>query len=108
MRSKLAWLTDTRPDISCAVAKLTQVREGEFNFEAIKESNPVVRHVKKETNLGIVHPHLDPESTEIIAFSDAPSGTTETFQARSATLSYFAIAMGQPTSLSTPTRNVKE
>nr|AHF58602.1 polyprotein [Chondrus crispus] len=74
MRAKLAWLTNTRPDIACAVAKLTQVREGEFNLEAIKEANSVVKHVRKDKNLGIVHPHLDPESTEIIAFSDAALG----------------------------------
>lgn len=47
VRAKLAWVTNTRPDICCAVAKLAQITEGTFTADSVKLANKIIGHVRK-------------------------------------------------------------
>jgi hypothetical protein len=50
LRAMLSWNTQTRPDVSCAVALAAQVTEDRYNGdpgEYIKQLNRVIKHLKK-------------------------------------------------------------
>jgi hypothetical protein len=49
LRAKLSWITQTRPDVSCAVALAAQVTEDRYNGdpgEYIKQLNRVIKYLK--------------------------------------------------------------
>lgn len=71
VRAKLAWLTNTRPDISFAVAKLAQVTEGTFTSDSVKSANKIISHVRKIAELGIEIPPLDRSTASIVVLTDA-------------------------------------
>lgn len=74
LRAKLAWATNKRPDICCAVAKLTQNTEESYqNSETLqkKEINKVVRHLKENSTVTLKFPKLNKSSLSLHVNSDA-------------------------------------
>ena len=76
-RAKVAWLTNSRPDVLCAVAKLAQVKDITFDYIAVNGVNKVVVHVQKCPKLGIVMPSVDLDSASIMVFTDAALGKND-------------------------------
>ena len=70
-RQELAWLTNTRPDIACAVNKAAQVTEECFSDEHIKFLNKVVATAKKYSTRGLIQQKLDIESLRLVVYTDA-------------------------------------
>lgn len=74
LRAKLLWLTQTRPDITCAIAIATQVTEERFNLaqkEKIKDLNAAVSHIQKTKKLSLKFPELDRASLQMRVYTDA-------------------------------------
>ena len=73
MRMRLAWLTNTRPDLQFEISQLAQITLERFNEAArahLKRLNNDIRYVKKNiTHLKI--PKLDENSVRIVGYSDA-------------------------------------
>lgn len=71
IRQKLAWAFNTRPAITCAVAKSTQVTEAKFDGHKHALSiNKIVRHVKKYP-IKLRFPDLDIEPLHFRTYADA-------------------------------------
>lgn len=81
-RAKLAWLCNTRPDISCAVAKLAQVKEETYSEASVKAANKFIAHVLKSKELGIEVPQLDLESVVLEVYTDAALANNEDFSSQ--------------------------
>lgn len=47
------------------------MREEDYGEDGRKEANSVIRYVLRTPDLGLVHPRLDTESSEIMVFTDA-------------------------------------
>lgn len=74
LRAKLLWTQNSRPDISCAVAKLAQVTDADLKTDpetCIKMANRIVRHLKKHSDVKLRYRKLDTESLCIRMYSDA-------------------------------------
>ena len=71
VRAKLAWLVNSRPEICCAVAKLAQVREGDYGVENVKAANQVIKYVLNNAEKGIAIPKLDMNTLSIEVYTDA-------------------------------------
>ena len=71
MRHKLAWVTNTRPDIACAVSMLTQVTERNFGQESIREANKIIKHLQKTQEISLNYPKLDMETLRILIYTDS-------------------------------------
>lgn len=74
-RQELAWLTNTRPDIACAVNKAAQVTEENFSTDHIKLLNKVVKTAKKYSNRGLTQQKLDIETLRMVVYTDAAFAT---------------------------------
>ena len=77
VRAQLTSLTNNRPDICCAVAKLAQVTEGTFTADSVKLANMIIGHVRKMAGLGVEIPPLDRNTASIVVHSDAPIGSKD-------------------------------
>ena len=78
LRAQLAWLTHTRPDISCAVALAAQVTEKMFKEDAqkkIKSLNNILSHLNTNHDLPLRFPKLDTDSLRLQVYSDASFAT---------------------------------
>ena len=74
LRAQLAWVLQTRPDIACAVALLTQVTEARFHTDAKKyvtDVDTVVKHLQKTPYFVLRYPKLDKDSIRLQIYSDA-------------------------------------
>ena len=77
VRAKLALLTNTRPDICWAVAKLPQITEGTFTADSVKLADTIIGHVQKIAGLGVEIPPLNRNTASIVVLTDAPIGTKD-------------------------------
>jgi hypothetical protein len=74
LRAKLSWITQTRPDVSCAVALAAQVTEDRYNGdpgEYIKQLNRFIKHQKKIPDLPLRFPKLELSTLRLQVYSDA-------------------------------------
>jgi hypothetical protein len=74
LRAKLAWLTNSRPDIFCAINQAAQVTEYMFNADTsgrIMNIKSVVHHVQKSPDFSLRYPNLDLKTLRIQVYSDA-------------------------------------
>lgn len=73
-RVKLAWITNTRPDITCAVAKAVQVTEKQFSAApgaCVKALNAIHKHLRTVPDLPLRFPKLDRKTLQLRVYSDA-------------------------------------
>ena len=68
---KLAWITHTRPELSCAVNMAAQVTEKTFSLDDIKELNRVVVHIRKTPSQKLTYVKLDKDSLRIKVYADS-------------------------------------
>jgi hypothetical protein len=59
LRAQLAWVTHTRPDISCAVSQAAQVTPNSFYSNAIIALNNVVTYLQKTPDKDLKFAKLD-------------------------------------------------
>lgn len=72
LRAKLLWLTNTRPDIACAVAKATQLTAKTFtDSDAGKQLNRSMSYLKETKTQATFYPQLDRDSLVIRSYADA-------------------------------------
>lgn len=71
IRTKAAWGTHTRPDISCSIAIIAQVTKESFSSKSIKIINKIVNHLRNHPNVSLKYQPLDLESLRIQVCSDA-------------------------------------
>lgn len=77
---KLAWVTNSRPDISCHVAKLVQVVEESFEknkHKYIKAVHKIMEQLKNNNDIFLKYPKLGKESLRITSYSDASFATND-------------------------------
>ena len=74
LRAKLLWVQNSRPDVSCAVAKLTQVTDDDLEKDKtlwIRMANRVVKHLKANDDVVLQYPKLDQSSLRMRIYADA-------------------------------------
>lgn len=74
LRGKVAWATNTRLDICCAVACITKMTEERFvkeNDKDVKHRNRVVAHIQKSKDFRLKLPTLEKNSLTTRVYSDA-------------------------------------
>lgn len=79
-RAKLMWLTHTRPDICCSVAKATQVTKEKFETsdgQYGKDLNKVVKALRSTAGKCLHYPKLDKTTLRIQCYSDASWANNE-------------------------------
>ena len=70
MRSKLLWTVNFRPDVACAIAKLSQITEKDFDRDYdVKLTNKIVRHLQKHAIM-LHNPKLDPKTLHLRTYAD--------------------------------------
>ena len=77
LRAQLSWATQSRPDVTCAVAQAAQVTEDLFNLDPKKHCkglNPVVGHILTTTDQALKFPKLDHSRLRLQVYSDASYG----------------------------------
>ena len=74
LRARLSWVTQSRPDIACAVAVATQVTEERFNtspLTCIKPLNSDITHLKEQPELPLRCPPLEKKYLRLKIYSVA-------------------------------------
>lgn len=71
MRHLLAWLTQTRPDIYCAVNMSAQIKEEKFSMDTLKTLNEVVKHIQKTQSISFKNFRLHKDSPRQKVYSDS-------------------------------------
>ena len=70
-RAKLAWLTHTRPDISCLTSFAAQITEKSFSEKDINDLNRGIRHLKLSKNQHLMFKPLDMNKLVLKAYADS-------------------------------------
>ena len=71
MRSKLLWTVNCRPDVACAIAKLSQITEKGFDLDSDpKLTNKIIRHLKKHSVV-LHYPKLDRKTLHLRTYADS-------------------------------------
>jgi len=70
MRARMAWLTQTRPDIVCAISFAATVTEKNFGKDSIKDMNKITKYVKGTPNVGLKFPRLEENSLRLVVYVD--------------------------------------
>lgn len=70
-RQKIAWITHSRPDISCRVSFAAQVTETTYCSSDIASLNSVVEHLQTTSDVRMKFPKLDKSSLQLIAYADS-------------------------------------
>lgn len=70
-RASMAWLAHSRPDLSCGINKLAQVREEAYNADAVKDYNTMVKRAKGGRDQALRYPPLDRDTLQLRAYADA-------------------------------------
>lgn len=76
MRQKLAWMTNTRPDICASVNLASQVTEGKWTRKDVKDLNKTINHVQLTPRKGLLQQKLDKESLCMKVFTDSSFANT--------------------------------
>jgi Reverse transcriptase (RNA-dependent DNA polymerase) len=71
MRARLAWITHTRPDISCAISQAAQVTESDFTPNHVKYLNRVIKHLRGTIDITLKFPKLDINTIKLLVYTDA-------------------------------------
>ena len=71
MRTKLAWVVHSRPDIACAVSMAAQATEKTFGNESIKLIHRIIKHLQNTISIRMKYPQLDQTSLYLTVYSDA-------------------------------------
>jgi hypothetical protein len=74
LQAKLPWITQSRPNVSCAVALAAQVTEDRYYGdprEYIKQLNRVIKHLTKVRDLPLRFPKLELSTLRLQVCSDA-------------------------------------
>ena len=77
MRARLNWISNSRPEILCAVSVASAVTEKNFNEKKIESLNPVIKHLKSTKEIKMKFPRLDQESLKLVIYSDASFANNE-------------------------------
>lgn len=67
---KMAWLSDTRPEILACVNILSQVVLENYKPDDIKTINKLIQHVKTNPGDGLTFRKLDIKTSKIVVYSD--------------------------------------
>jgi hypothetical protein len=82
LRARLAWVTQTRPDISCNVAFAAQVTKDIFNTNPsnyIKDLNQIIKYLQRTKDIYLKYPKLDINGLALHVFSDASFARNDDF-----------------------------
>lgn len=71
MRTKLAWVVNSRPDIACAVSFASQITPSTFTSESFKSLNKIIKHLKSTADLSLKYPRFDLDTIHITVYSDS-------------------------------------
>ena len=74
IRSKLAWIAQTRPDVACSVALLAQITEEAFEKDpstAYRIVKGTLKKLQEDSNLYLRFPKLDRDSLQLYVYTDA-------------------------------------
>lgn len=71
VRASAAWLTHTRPDLSCAVNKLAQISEQAFGPDAVRSLNALIKRAKAGRDLALCYPALERGALRLRVYADA-------------------------------------
>jgi hypothetical protein len=70
-RAKLAWLTLTRPDVSCALSLAAQVTAATMNDTHVALLNKILKHLQATPSTSLPFPSLNLDTTRIAVYCDA-------------------------------------
>jgi hypothetical protein len=77
MRAKLAWATNFRPDICCAISMCAQVPEQTFTRQCVNEVNKIPRYLNRTQDVQLRYPALDSGSLRLLIYADASFNNRE-------------------------------
>jgi hypothetical protein len=69
-RGKLAWISNTRPNVAVSINRLSQVSEKTINCEHVRLHNKIVLHLQSEKIIRVVQ-NVDSKDTVLFLFTDA-------------------------------------
>ena len=71
IRARIAWLSHSRPDVSCSINRSAQVTDSTFGAGSIKELNKAIKYVLSTRNIGLSYPKLDTNSLHLRTYAEA-------------------------------------
>jgi hypothetical protein len=77
IKAKLAWATNSRPDICCAISMCAQVTEQAFTRQSVNEVNKITRYLKRTPDVQLRYPALDSGSLRLLIYADASFNNRE-------------------------------
>lgn len=95
MRQKLAWMTDTRPDICASVNLASQVTEGKWTRKDVKDLNKTINHVQLTPRKGLLQQKLHKESLCMKVFADSSFANTPSLHSQLGFLVLLCDASGK-------------
>jgi hypothetical protein len=76
-RAKVAWITNTRPDICCAVSMSAQVTQSQYQISHLRMLNGIVRYLQSTMHVKLRYPKLDIGSLQVVTYADASFANRE-------------------------------
>jgi hypothetical protein len=77
LRSQLAWVTHTRPDIACAVSQAAQVTRETFDSRSISDLNGIIKYLRQTSEVSLKFAPLELSSLRMCVYTDASQANNE-------------------------------
>jgi hypothetical protein len=77
LMAQLAWVSQTRPDVACAVSQAAQVTQATFDSRYILSLNAIVKHLRKTSEISLKFFLLELSSLRMCVYTDASQANNE-------------------------------
>jgi hypothetical protein len=92
-RARVAWASQTRPDVACAIGMAAQITEERYNASAknhIRFLNKIIKYLHSNTEVVLRYPSMEAKSLSLHVFSDAAFANNEDFTCQLGYISFLA------------------
>jgi hypothetical protein len=95
LRARVAWATQSRPDIACAVGMASQITKDKFDVDPAhhqRNLNKIMKHLQTNSDMVLRYPRMDMRTLTLHVFSDAAFANNDDFVCQ---LGYLALLSDQ-------------
>jgi hypothetical protein len=95
LRARVAWATQSRPDIACAVGMAAQITKDKFDIDPAhhrRSLNKIIKHLQANPDIVLRYPRMDVKTLSLHVFSDAAFANNDDFVCQ---LGYLAFLSDQ-------------
>jgi hypothetical protein len=97
LRARVAWATQSRPDIACAVGMAAQITKDKFDVDPVhhrRNLNKIIKHLQTNSDIVLRYPRMDMRTLTLHVFSDPAFANNDDFVCQLGYLAFFSDQEG--------------